>query len=44
MCARTLAIWRPGISIFGVHCQLSWNGHIPCTGVLRCTLCGRREA
>lgn len=39
-CPRTLALWRPGVPIDGVGHSYSWSGKIPCTGVLRCTLCG----
>jgi hypothetical protein len=41
-CSRTLAIYRPGVPIEGVEHRFAWGGMLPCTGVLRCMLCGER--
>lgn len=40
ICYRTLALWRPGEPISGVPHHYAWSGSVPCTGRLRCTLCG----
>jgi len=40
-CPRTLALWKPGEKIEGVQHRPSWSGKVPCTGRLRCLLCGQ---
>lgn len=42
-CTRRFAIYKPGTPIPGVLHHFAWSGRIPCTGELRCTLCGERE-
>ena len=42
-CPRTLALYKPGVPMPGVSHHYAWTGRIPCTGVLRCTLCGDRK-
>lgn len=39
-CPRTFAIYRPGVPLPGVAHHFAWSGSMPCTGTLRCTLCG----
>lgn len=39
-CPRTLALYKPGVPMGGDH-SYSWSGSMPCTGVLRCTMCGK---
>jgi len=41
LCARTLALFRPGIPIPGTVCYYTYTGRMPCTGSLRCFLCGK---
>jgi hypothetical protein len=40
-CMRTLAIFKPGVPLPGVRHSYAWSGKVPCTGSLRCTLCGK---
>jgi hypothetical protein len=42
VCPRTVAIYRPGEALPGVSHHYAYSGRVPCTGVLRCTLCGQR--
>jgi hypothetical protein len=39
-CQRTFALYRPGVPLPGVSHRFAWSGSVPCTGRLRCTLCG----
>jgi len=39
-CPRTLALWKRGERQPGVNHAFAWSGSVPCTGTLRCTLCG----
>jgi len=39
-CPRTLALWKPGVPQPNVNHAFAWSGRMPCTGRLRCTLCG----
>lgn len=41
LCPRTLALWRPGVPQAGTYCRPAYSGSIPCTGPVRCTLCGQ---
>lgn len=41
-CPRTLALYKPGVPM-GTDHHYSWSGSMPCTGVLRCTMCGKRK-
>lgn len=40
LCPRTLALWKPGEPQPDVGHAWSWSGSVPCTGDMRCTLCG----
>src|SRR6266853_1901261 len=40
LCKRTRCLCRPGEPQPGCHCRYSWDGKIPCTGRLICTMCG----
>lgn len=42
-CARTLALWKPGVPIKGLKCKYSWTGKMPCTGRLICQMCGKEK-
>jgi hypothetical protein len=44
LCQRTNALWKPGQPIAGVFCSYAYRGKIPCTGTLRCHLCGKEIA
>ena len=39
-CPRTLALYKPGQPMPGVVHHFAYTGSVPCTGQLRCTLCG----
>lgn len=39
-CQRTFALWKPGVPM-NIHCTYAWSGRIPCTGLLKCTMCGK---
>lgn len=41
LCPRTLAIWKRGEALAGVHCSYAYSGKMPNTGRLVCHLCGR---
>jgi hypothetical protein len=41
LCQRTVALNRPGVPLYGVTCKPAYLGRVPCTGPLRCTMCGR---
>jgi hypothetical protein len=43
-CGRDLALWQPGQVQPGVTHRFAWTGEVPCTGQLRCTLCGKLES
>jgi hypothetical protein len=40
LCPRTLALYKPGQPMPGVPHHFAYTGSVPCTGSLRCTLCG----
>ena len=42
-CQRTLAIYKSGVPM-GTHCTYAWSGKMPCTGILRCTMCGKEKS
>lgn len=44
LCKRTLALYRPGVTLPGVHCSFAYRGEMPNTGPLVCHLCGTRKA
>lgn len=39
-CQRARALWRNSEPIAGFYCSYAYSGTIPCTGELRCILCG----
>jgi len=40
-CPRTLALWKRGERQPSANHTFAWSGSVPCTGRLRCTLCGQ---
>lgn len=43
VCARTFALWRPGVPFIDTPGRPRWTGAIPFTGRYRCTMCGRAQ-
>jgi hypothetical protein len=42
-CMRTFALYKPGVPLPSVRHSYAWTGRVPCTGVLRCILCGKTK-
>lgn len=43
LCKRTLAMYRPGVPMAGVHCSFAYQGKMPNTGSQVCHLCGAKR-
>lgn len=41
LCPRTFALWKPGMQIEGVKHHYAYSGKMPCTGLIKCTMCGK---